>query len=114
MKLLICDQQRMLAEALACALDARGYDILAVTTTLSGALSSVGDCVPDVCLMGLRPGHPSIGPDAVRALLDGYPGTKVLVVSEVSDSETLSPADEKRCGGPYPSGPERCADRRGA
>ena len=32
MKILICDQQRMLAEALACALDARGYDILAVTT----------------------------------------------------------------------------------
>jgi DNA-binding response OmpR family regulator len=33
MKILICDQQRMLAEALASALDARGYDVLAVTTT---------------------------------------------------------------------------------
>jgi two-component system nitrate/nitrite response regulator NarL len=90
MKILICDQQRMLAEALACALDARGYDILAVTTTPSVALSSVGDCVPDVCLLGVRPGHPSIGPDTVRALLDGYPGTKVLVLSEGGDSETLS------------------------
>ena len=114
MKILICDQQRMLAEVLACALDARGYDILAVTTTPSVALSSVGDCVPDVCLLGLRPGHPSIGPDTVRALLDGYPGTKVLVLSEGGDSETLFSADDKRCGRPYPSGPERRADRRGA
>ena len=79
MKILICDRQRMLAEALASALDARGYDILAVTTTLSGALSSVGDWVPDVCLLGLQPGNQSSGPDTVRALLEGYPGTKVLV-----------------------------------
>jgi two-component system, NarL family, nitrate/nitrite response regulator NarL len=90
MKILICDRQRMLAEALASALDARGYDILAVTATLSGALSSVGDWVPDVCLLGLQPVDQSSGPDTVRALLAGYPGTKVLVLSEVSDPETLS------------------------
>lgn len=46
MKILICDQQRMPAEALAAALDVRGYDVLAVTTTVSDALSSAGDCVP--------------------------------------------------------------------
>ena len=90
MKILIYDRQRMLAEALASALDSRGYDILAVTTTLSGALSSVGDWVPDVCLLGLQPGDQSSGPDIVRALLDGYHGTKVLVLAEISDPETLS------------------------
>ena len=90
MKILICDQQRMLAEALASALDARGYDVLAVTTTVSGALSSAGDCVPDVCLLGLQPDRHSSGPDTVRAILQSYPGTKVLVLSQVNDSQTLA------------------------
>lgn len=90
MKILICDQQRMLAEALASALDARGYDILAVTTNVSAALRSAGECVPDVCLLGLQTGHQSSGPDAVRAMLRRYPGTKVLVLSKVTDPETMS------------------------
>lgn len=90
MKILILDRQRMLAEALASALDARGYDILAVTTTVSGALSAVGDWVPDVCLLGLQPRQQSSGPDTVRAILQRYPGTKVLVFAQVSDPETVS------------------------
>ena len=89
MKILICDQQLMLAEALASALDARGYHVLEVTTTVSDALSAVGDCTPDVCMLGLPPGQQWTGPDAVRAILEGYPGTKVLVLSEVTDPETL-------------------------
>ena len=89
MKILICGQQRMLAEALACALDARGYDILAVTTSVSGAPSPADDCVPDVCLLGLQPGRQPSGPDTVRAILRRYPGTKVLVLSETTDPETL-------------------------
>jgi DNA-binding response OmpR family regulator len=43
MKILICDRQRMLAEALASALDARRYNVLAVTTAVSDALSAVDD-----------------------------------------------------------------------
>jgi len=90
MKILICDEQRMLAEALASALDARGYDVLAVTTTVSGAPGAVGDYVPDVCLLGFQPGHRSSGPDTVREALRRYPGTKVLVLSEIDDPEMLS------------------------
>jgi two-component system, NarL family, nitrate/nitrite response regulator NarL len=90
MKILICDRQRMLAEALASALDARGYNVLAVTTAVSDALSAVGDCVPDVCLLGLPPGHQSGGLDAIRAILQRYPGTKVLVLSEVTHRGALS------------------------
>ena len=90
MKILICDRQRMLAEALACALDARGYDILAVVSAVSDAPSSAGDWVPDVCLLGLQPDRQSGGPDTVRAILRRYPGTKVLVLSEITDPETVS------------------------
>jgi DNA-binding NarL/FixJ family response regulator len=90
MKILICDQQRMLAEALACALDARGYDILAVVAAVNGAPSPADDWVPDVCLLGVQPGHQPSGPDTVRAILRRYPGTKVLVLSEITDPETVS------------------------
>jgi DNA-binding NarL/FixJ family response regulator len=88
MKILICDRQLMLAEALAFALDARGYDVLAVTATVGDALSAV-DCTPDICLLGLPPGDQLSGPDAVRAILQHYPGTKVLVLSEVTDPGML-------------------------
>lgn len=90
MKILICDQQRMLAEALACALDARGYDILAVVAAVSDAPSPADDWVPDICLLGVQPGHQPSGPDTVRAILRRYPGTKVLVLSEITDPETVS------------------------
>jgi two-component system nitrate/nitrite response regulator NarL len=91
MKILICDRQRMLAEALASALDARGYHVLEVATTVDDALSAVGAYTPDVCLLGLQPGHELSGSDDVRAFLQRYPGTKVLVLlSEVTYPETLS------------------------
>jgi two-component system, NarL family, nitrate/nitrite response regulator NarL len=89
MKILICDRQRMLAEALACALDARGYDILAVVAAVGSAPNSADDWVPDVCLLGVQ-ANQSGGPDIVRSILRRYPGTKVLVLSEITDPETLS------------------------
>jgi DNA-binding NarL/FixJ family response regulator len=96
MKILICDQQLMMAEALASALDARGYDVLAVTTSASDPRNAVGDCVPDVCLLGLQADGQLDGPDAVRTILHRYPGTNVLVLSEVTAPETLSQL--MRCG----------------
>ena len=90
MKILICDQQLMLAEALAAALDARGYDVLAVTTTVSDNGNGADDCVPDVCLLGLHAGHQFNGLDTARAILRRYPGTKVLVLSEVTTPDLLS------------------------
>lgn len=90
MKILICDQQLMLAEALVAALDALGYDVLAVTTTVSDNNDTIGDCVPDVCLLGLQAGSQVNGPDTVRAILQRYPGTKVLVLAQVTTRETLS------------------------
>jgi two-component system, NarL family, nitrate/nitrite response regulator NarL len=96
MKILICDQQLMMAEALAAALDARGYDVLAVTTTVSDTCNAARDCVPDICLLGLHAGQELNGPDTVRAILQHCPGTKVLVLSEVTAPETLSQLI--RCG----------------
>lgn len=89
-KILICDRQLMLAEALAAALDARGYDVLAVITAIDDFSDPAGGCVPDVCLLGLQAVRQLDGPAAVRAILHRNPGTKVLVLSEVIAPETLS------------------------
>ncbi len=90
MRIVICDHQRMLAEALASALDARGYQVLGVTTAASDVLDAVGAGRPDVCLLGLQSGGHVSGLDAVRAIRHRYPGTRVLVLSEVTNPETLS------------------------
>ena len=89
MKILICDRQLMFGEALAVALDARGYDVLAVITAVSDIRSAAGDCVPDICLLGLHTGQQLDGPGTVRAIMQRYPGTKVLVLSEVTAPDTL-------------------------
>ncbi len=90
MKLVICDNQRILAEALAAALDARGHQVLAVTTTVTDGLGAVDAGRPDVCLLGLQFGDQPGGLDAARAIRQRYPGTRVLVLSGVTDPETLS------------------------
>src|SRR5690349_12637806 len=90
MRIVICDQQRMLAEALASALDARGYHVLAVGAAVSDVLTAVDVGRPDVCLLGWPSDDQSSGLDAVDAIRQRYPGTKVLVLSKPTDLETLS------------------------
>jgi two-component system nitrate/nitrite response regulator NarL len=89
-RLVICDKQRILAEALAAALGARGHQVLAVTTTVTDGLSAVSAGRPDVCLLELKLGDQLGGLDVARAIRQWYPDTKVLVLSEVTDPETLS------------------------
>lgn len=90
MKLVICDNQRMLAEALAAALTARGHRVLAVTTTAADGVDAVNGYRPDVCLLDLQFGDQLSGLDAARTIRQRYPGTRVLLLSGVTDSETLS------------------------
>ena len=92
MRLVICDNQRILAEALAAALGVRGHQVLAVATTVTDVLSAVSAGGPDVCLLELELGDQLGGLDAARAIRQWYPGTKVLVLSQVTDPETLSEA----------------------
>lgn len=90
MRLVICDNQRLLAEALAAALGARGHQVLAVTTTVTDSLNAVSGGRPDVCLLELKLGDQLGGLDVARAIRQRYPLTKVLVLSEVTDPEALS------------------------
>jgi two-component system, NarL family, nitrate/nitrite response regulator NarL len=80
----------MLADALAAALTARGHRVLAVTTTAADGVAAVNDCRPDICLLDLQFGDQPSGLDAARTIRQRYPGTKVLLLSGVTDSEALS------------------------
>ena len=89
-RLVICDKQRILAEALAAALDARGYQVLAVTTTVTDGLSAVSAGRPDVCLLDVQFGDELDGLDAACAIRQWYPDTRIVVLSAVTDLETLT------------------------
>jgi two-component system, NarL family, nitrate/nitrite response regulator NarL len=95
-RLVICDHQRILAEALGSALGARGYRVLAVTTTVAEGLAAVRAGRPDVCLLGLQFGHQPAGLEAALTIRRRYPGTRVLVLTGVADPATL--AQVRGCG----------------
>jgi two-component system nitrate/nitrite response regulator NarL len=92
MRLVICDDQRILVESLATALRARGYDVLAATTTPEECLSAVAKYGPQVCLLDLYlPGRED-GLEAARAIRSTHPDTQVLILSGVADPVILSAA----------------------
>jgi two-component system, NarL family, nitrate/nitrite response regulator NarL len=99
MQLVLCDDERILGEALAVALEARGHRVLAVTTTPADGVAAVAAHHPDICLLDLSfEGHES-GLDAARAICQDYPGTSVVVLSGIAGAATLSKAVEAGVAG---------------
>jgi len=90
MRLVLCDDQRILVESLAVALQARGHDVLAATTTPEECLRAVAKAHPDVCLLDLYlPGRED-GLETARAIQTSHPDTQVLILSGVADPRLLS------------------------
>ncbi|MGY1671019.1 response regulator [Geodermatophilus sp. SYSU D00710] len=79
MRLLLCDDHRLFAEAMATALESRGHQVV-VTTSLAEALHAVDEEEPDVCLVDLR--FPDGGgAHVVAALRAGRPSRRIVVLS---------------------------------
>jgi two-component system, NarL family, nitrate/nitrite response regulator NarL len=92
MRLVLCDDQRILCEALARALEERDHQVLAVTTTPTAGITAVAAHDPDICLLDLRFPEAENGLDAARTITQHHPGTKVLVLSGAADPQMLSEA----------------------
>ena len=92
MRLVLCDDQRILCEALATALEEHDHQVLAVTTTATAGVTAVAAHHPDICLLDLCFPDAEDGLDAARAIAQHHPGTKVLVLSGISDPQMLSEA----------------------
>ena len=98
MRLVFCDENRILSEALATAMEALGHEVVAITTSPEEGLAAVGKHQPDAVL--LDPRFPGCGgPDgagadaaeglsAAEAMLQDAPGTAVLVLSGLADRPT--------------------------
>ncbi|HBW18969.1 MAG: LuxR C-terminal-related transcriptional regulator [Streptosporangiaceae bacterium] len=92
MRLIICDDYIVLAEALAAALEAHGHRVSAIVSPAANSASAISLYRPDVCLLDLYPGRQEAGLDAARAIRRHSASTKVLVLSAVTDLSVLSEA----------------------
>jgi two-component system, NarL family, nitrate/nitrite response regulator NarL len=93
MRIVICDDHRLLLEALASAMAARGYTVEAATSTPEDAVTSVRLHDPDVLLLDL--GFPDgDGLDAAREVLAHHPRTKVVVLTGSAELPPLRAALE--------------------
>ena len=68
MRLVLCDDQRILCEALATALAERDHQVLAVATTATAGVTAVATHHPDICLLDLCFPDAEDGLDAARAI----------------------------------------------
>jgi len=117
MRLVLCDENRILCEALGAAMEARGHQVVAITTTAAGGVVAVAEHQPDVVLLdlcfpdaatsdGAAPGEAApdratdadggaaAGIGAARAIRHEHPGTAVLVLSGPVDPAAWSAALE--------------------
>jgi two-component system nitrate/nitrite response regulator NarL len=85
MRLVLCDDNRLLGEALAAALQARGYEVLAVTDAAAEGVVAVAAHQPDACLMDLHFPEGPAGLDVIRVIREQHPDTPILILSGVAD-----------------------------
>jgi two-component system, NarL family, nitrate/nitrite response regulator NarL len=90
-RLVLCDDHRLLAEALATALRAHGHEVVAVATTPEAGYRAVVEHHPDVCLLDV--GFPGAsGLDVITRIASSYHGCKVLMLSGRSSPDMVNAA----------------------
>ncbi len=77
MRLVLCDDNRILCEALAAGLEACGHQVAGIATSVPEVIRAVAALDPDVCLLDLRFHGSPEGLDALRVISREYPRTKV-------------------------------------
>ena len=98
MRIVLCDDHRLLAEALATALRAHGHEVVAVAVTPELGYQAVVEHRPDVCLLDLTfPG--ASGLDVIARITAAHPGCKVLMLSGRADPDLVSAALEAGAAG---------------
>jgi two-component system nitrate/nitrite response regulator NarL len=93
-RLVLCDDNRILCEALSVALEAHGHQVLAAVTSTVQGIAAVAAHQPEACVLDLRFPDPPDGLMAAHIIRAFYPGTAVLVLSGVVDPAIRSMAEE--------------------
>jgi two-component system, NarL family, nitrate/nitrite response regulator NarL len=97
MRLVLCDDNRILCEALAVAMEARGHQVVAIAATAADGIAAADAHQPDAVLLDLRfPAGPdtseAVGLAAAKSIRLRCPGTAVLVLSGLADRSVWSAA----------------------
>jgi len=91
MRLVLCDDHRLLLEALVDALTSRGHTVEAFATDPLEAVEQISNLKPDACIFDL--GFPDgSGLDAIREIVRVAPDTKVLILSGMLDPSAVREA----------------------
>jgi len=94
MRLVLCDDNRLLVEALAAALKTWGHQTVAITTSPVAGIAAVAEHMPDACLLDLRFPNGEHGLSAARQMRTRYPGTAVVVLTAAHDKDVAWEAKE--------------------
>ncbi|WP_405742562.1 LuxR C-terminal-related transcriptional regulator [Streptomyces sp. NBC_01525] len=91
-RLMVVDDHRLLAEALASALKLRGHRVLAAAAPCAGAADLVVSRAPEVCLLGTAvPAEPGVFDPVVRIKRE-RPGIAVVVLGPVPSPRGIAAA----------------------
>lgn len=85
MRLVLCDNNTILCDALRAALDKRGHQVVATANTTVGGIVAVAAHRPGACLLDIRFPDPPDGIEAARVIRQRYPQTAVLILSGFVD-----------------------------
>jgi len=91
MRLVLCDDNRLLCEALASVLETHGHRVLAIATRAAEGIAAVAEHRPDACLLDLRLPD-GCGLDAARTMRRCDPDTKIVILTCLSDPAAVSEA----------------------
>src|SRR4051794_25947989 len=88
MRILICDDHRLVADALALVFRMAGHEVVAIVDLPAGAEAVLNQEVVDVCLIDLWYGD-FYGLDAVATIAQRYRTTRTVVLSGHLDGEQI-------------------------
>ena len=91
MRVVICDDHRLFAEAMAVVLSSRGHEVVGCAATPAEAVSLVESHPTDICVMDLQFPRDS-GLTGTTAVLSASPETRVVVLTGTSDPTVLAQA----------------------
>ncbi|MFI6849761.1 response regulator transcription factor [Kitasatospora sp. NBC_00085] len=102
-RLVVVDDHRLLAEALATALQLRGHRVLAVGSPAGSAADLVAGRRPEICLLGVAgPGEPGAF-DGLRRIRRERPEVAVIVLGPVGELRGVAAAFAAGAAGYVPS-----------
>lgn len=92
MRLVLCDDNKILCDALGVALARRGHWVVATANSAADGIAAVAAYRPGVCLLDLRFPEPPDGLEAARVIRQRYPRTAVLILSGFIDQSVRAQA----------------------